>query len=257
MPKHVCIFCGDSRMVVYKQIAIVKVLDIVDRQLRMGMHDPVIIFLQNLVEPLRARVCAQDSEDPSAAPDVRAGAAGAGVAVARTEPDGACGDQASDSGEDGYSDATGDDECEHAQKGKKSPLQSCICCSHWITRRLDLPITILPIQCLLYFVLGINSVESKKCDKRVLARLATTIGEEHGNMWRCIFQKHELAAIERMAKKKRLCVKHKESFCIKREMAAFYHAQNGGGMLLANNNVADLLRASSSRLESPLQTPDL
>ena len=69
-----------------------------------------------------------------------------------------------------------------------------ICCFHWTSRWLHLPITVLPMQCLLYFVLGVNSVESKQCDTRVLKRLATTISEEQNNVWRTIFQTQELEA---------------------------------------------------------------
>ena len=69
-----------------------------------------------------------------------------------------------------------------------------------------------------------------------------TIGEEGTNFWRSVFQTQELEAIEFIAQKKRRCVETQVQFCVKRELAAFYHAQNGGGMLLASRNVADLLR---------------
>jgi hypothetical protein len=69
-----------------------------------------------------------------------------------------------------------------------------------------------------------------------------TIGEEGSNFWRSVFRTQELEAIEFIAQKKRRCVEAQVPFCVKRELAAFYHAQNGGGMLLASRNVADLLR---------------
>ena len=123
-----------------------------------------------------------------------------------------------------------------------------ICCFHWTSRWLHLPITVLPMQCLLYFVLGVNSVESKQCDTRVLKRLATTIGEEQNNVWRTIFQAQELEAIDFILQKKRHCAGAQEPFCVKRELAAFYHAQNGSGMLVASSSVADMLRAPCPRL---------
>ena len=123
------------------------------------------------------------------------------------------------------------------------PIQCCICCFHWVTRRKKLPITVLPMQCLLYFILGINTAESKQCDTRVLTRLTATIGEEKNNMWRSIFQARELEAIDSIAVKKKKCVRKDEPCCVKRELASFYDAQNGNGMLVASRSVADILRA--------------
>ena len=213
MHRHACIFCGDTRMVVYKQIATADVLSIVDRQLEAGMRDPAVVFLRNFTRHLRVRGAgAGDADAADADADADADAARAG-----TPPD-------------------------------KEPLQCCICCFHWTSRRLHLPITVLPMQCLLYFVLGVNSVESKQCDTRVLKRLATTIGEEQNNVWRTIFQAQELEAIDFILQKKRHCAGAQESFCVKRELAAFYHAQNGSGMLVTSSSVADMLRAPCPRL---------
>ena len=194
-------------MVVYKQIATADVLGIVDRQIEAGMRDPAVLFLRNFTHALR--VGGSEAEEDEA----RADAA--------------------------YSDAGS----ASAPGMQPQPLQCCICCFHWTSRRLHLPITVLPMQCLLYFVLGINSVESKQCDTRVLKRLATTIGEEKNNVWRTIFQAQELAAVDFMVRGKRDCAGHQDPFCVKRELAAFYHAQNGSGMLVASRSVADMLRA--------------
>ena len=46
MPPYVCIFCGDTRMVVYKQLSTSTVLGKVDRQFKAGMQDPVIILCE-------------------------------------------------------------------------------------------------------------------------------------------------------------------------------------------------------------------
>jgi hypothetical protein len=218
MHRHACIFCGDTRMVVYKQIATADVLSIVDRQLEAGMRDPAVVFLRNFTRHLRVRGAgAGDADAADADADAADADADADAARAGTPPD-------------------------------KEPLQCCICCFHWTSRRLHLPITVLPMQCLLYFVLGVNSVESKQCDTRVLKRLATTIGEEQNNVWRTIFQAQELEAIDFILQKKRHCAGAQESFCVKRELAAFYHAQNGSGMLVASSSVADMLRAPCPRL---------
>jgi len=225
MPPHVCIFCGDTRMVVYKQLSTSTVLGIVDRQFKAGMRDPAILLLRNTTQPLRATIqCSDDVPEGATAP---------------READAACEDVEHSGSEESPSEG---EDCESATGADEASLQCCICCFHWISRRRNLPITVLPMQCLLYFVLGLSSVERKQCDTRVLTRLAMTIGEEGSNFWRSVFRTQELEAIEFIAQKKRRCVEAQVPFCVKRELAAFYHAQNGGGMLLASRNVADLLR---------------
>jgi hypothetical protein len=234
MLPHVCLFCGDTRMVVYKQLSTSTVLGIVDQQFKAGMQDPGIILLRNMTEPLRATI--QDSND---VPE------GVNAPTRDTHPekdreaDAACGDAENSGSEDSPSEG---EECESTTGADEALMQCCICCFHWISRRRNLPITVLPMQCLLYFVLGLNSVERKQCDTRVLTRLAMTIGEEGTNFWRSVFQTQELEAIELIAQKKRWCVEAQVQFCVKRDLAAFYHAQNGCGMLWASRNVADLLR---------------
>jgi hypothetical protein len=66
----------------------------------------------------------------------------------------------------------------------------------------------------LYFVLGINSVESKQCDTRVLTRLTMTMGEENKNEWRSVVQVQELEAINFIVQKKGTCVRIKNSYAL-------------------------------------------
>jgi len=261
MERQACVFCGDTRKVVYKQISKVDVLDIVDRQINAGIRDPAIVFLWNFTRCLRVGTeaindsvspldmdssfktlreeedCSSDNESDSMAPNTATD-----TNVARGTRSAAEDTLTADA--DTFSQASVDhlsDDCD--ADVEEVPIQCCICCFHWITRRRKLPITVLPMQCLLYFILGINTVESKQCDTRVLTRLTASIGEEKNNVWRSIFQARELDAIDAIAMKKKTCVRKDKPCCVKRELASFYHAQNGNGMLVASRSVADLLRA--------------
>jgi hypothetical protein len=253
-------------MVVYKQIAKVDVLDIVDRQIDAGIRDPAIVFLWNFTRCLRARTgdacpsVALATADPDfKRPDREEDVSEYGGSHS-LEPEadadanqeggtrsGADNGVRTDAESDAFSQVSVDhlsDDCD--VDVEEVPIQCCICCFHWITRRRKLPITVLPMQCLLYFLLGINTVESKQCDTRVLTRLTATIGEEKNNVWRSIFQARELEAIDSIALKKKASVRKDELCCVKRELASFYHAQNGNGMLVASRSVADILRAPLS-----------
>jgi len=263
MERHACVFCGDTRMVVYKQISKVDVIDIVDRQINAGIRDPAIVFLWNFTRCLRVRT--EDANESVSASNMHTG-----LKTLRKEEDFSADDESqsvafetttdvntgsgtrfgadnnlvADADTDTFSQVSVDhlsDDCD--ADVEEVPIQCCICCFHWVTRRKKLPITVLPMQCLLYFILGINTVESKQCDTRVLTRLTATIGEEKNNMWRSIFQARELEAIDSIAVKKKKCVRKDEPCCVKRELASFYHAQNGNGMLVASRSVADILRA--------------
>jgi hypothetical protein len=220
-------------MVVYKRISTLEVMSIVDRQLQAGMADPAILLLKNLVQPLHSQ------EGPHESHGAALGGASSPVredACKREEP---------------LSEAC-EDELDTAAQKQHASVHCCICCFHWINRRRELPVTVLPMQSLLYFILGIDSAESKKCDKRVLNRLTMSIGEEEHNFWRSLFSSQELSAIQYIAQKRRFCLQIGQDFCIKREFAALYNAQNGNGMLLASSNIADLIRTAHSH--APLQS---
>ena len=226
MHHHACIFCGDTRMVVYKRIAALEVMAIVDRQLEAGMTDPAVVFLKNLVQSLHT----QDEQRR------RSGAALGGEDSALRQDTEPLAEPHAD---------------EFDPAAQNTSVHCCICCFHWINRRRDLPVTVLPMQSLLYFMLGIDSVESKKCDKRVLNRLTTSIAEEEHNPWRSVFLSQELNAIQYIAQKRRFCLHIGQQFCIKREFAELYHAQNGHGMLVSSSNIADLIRTTHAH--PPLQ----
>jgi len=261
MERHTCLFCGDTRMVVYKQLSRLEVLDIIDRQITAGIRDPAIIFLQNFTQCLRVK--------PSFSSDV-AGGIKAGVVPNSDITDDAEAELSSSTNlgspapagadsttqlcieneevvepeQEGFSQASVDDLSDDSDfEVEEVPIQCCICCYHWISRRKKLSVTVVPMQCLLYFLLGMNTVEIKQCDTRVLTRLATTIAEEKTNVWRSIFRAHELQTIESIIARKKKSAGCEDICCIKRELACFYHAQNGNSMLMGSRNVADMLRA--------------
>ena len=233
--RHACIFCGDTRCVVYKRLSTREVMSIVDRQLQAGMADPAVVLLKNSMQSAELRFQEDEHEGrPGPLP-------GASKPSRDGEP------------EDGSE--TRDDEEHAAAEGKG--VHSCICCFHWINRRQDRPITLLPMQSLLYFMLAVTSCDDKKCDKRVLNRLTKSIGGERDNFWRSMFSRQELKAIEYINQKRESCLRTGDEFCIKREFAAFYHAQNGGGMLLASSSITDLIRSTHPPLcrSTGAQTP--
>ena len=217
-------------MVVYKRISALEVTAIVDRQLEAGMADPAVVFLKNLVQSIHT----QEEQRR------RSGAALGGESCALRQ----------DTPTEPLSEPH-DDDSDPAAQNNQASVHCCICCFHWINRRRDLPVTVLPMQSLLYFLLGIDSVESKKCDKRVLNRLTMSIGEEEHNPWRSIFSSQELIAIQYITQKRRFCLHIGQQFCIKREFAELYHAQNGHGMLLSSSNITDLIRTTHAH--PPLQ----
>lgn len=263
MERHTCIFCGNTRMVVYKQISKVDVLDIVNRQLRAGIRDPAIVFLANFTQCLRAHEDRVSLCVPDMARDAGVVVRGGDTACSMDEGTGSVIFDVATAVEHGIDSSSGvgpvllpdddmdacscasvdhlSDDCD--TEVEEIPIQCCICCFHWVTRRKKLAITVLPMQCLLYFILGIDTVEMKQCDTRVLTRLTMTIGEEKSNIWRSVFNARELEAIDAIAVKKKMCPRTEGQCCVKRELGAFYHAQNGNSMLLASRSVADILRA--------------
>lgn len=233
-------------MVVYKRMSVAEVLAIVDKQVSVGMKDPVVVYLKNLLDAMHDGEGALESDE---ADTECKGAAGGheGVSDRHAGADADAGAVA-DAGADAGADAE-DSESDQAAPYSAASLHCCICCFHWISRRQTRPVAVLPMQSLLYFMLCITSVENKKCDKRVLNRLTTSIAEEPNNFWRCIFLEHELKAIELIARKRRQCMYEDRPFCIKREFALLYQAQNGNSLLLSGSNIANLLR--NSRNEEP------
>ena len=215
-----CIFCGDTRSVVFKRFPTRDVTDIVVRQLNAGMSDPAITLLKNSIPP---RELLQEPHGSSALPS-----------QSTPEPEESV------------------ETCDDEAATPSNYVNCCICCFHWITRRQERPITLLPMQNLLYFMLAVTSAEDNKCDKRVLNRLTKSLGDEPDNVWRSIFSSHELEAIECINNKRQKCLRDQDVFCVKRELAAFYHAQNGGSILLASSAITDLIRSTPRSADAHL-----
>lgn len=125
-----------------------------------------------------------------------------------------------------------------------STLHSCMCCYYWVARRMRQKIVPLPMQNLLWFVRTLEGCESKRCDSRLLLRLVKTVTES-GNMYARVFDARELegmAAIKELALRANGGRQGEDVFCVKKQLAALWHAHNGQSLLLGHAQAADLLR---------------
>ena len=71
---------------------------------------------------------------------------------------------------------------ENALYARQNTITTCMCCHHWIQRRCGLPLPPLPMQNLLWFLLGMQWYDEKKSDKRILLRLAKEIIGSESNV---------------------------------------------------------------------------
>ena len=133
-------------------------------------------------------------------------------------------------------------ECEDDEEA----LHSCMCCYYWVVRRQKQKIVPLPMQNLLWYVRTLEGCESKRCDSRILLRLLKTITES-GNMYARLFHTQELEGMAAIKQHARRAAVHgntqgNDVFCVKRQLAALWHANNGQSLLLGHAQAADLLR---------------
>lgn len=125
-------------------------------------------------------------------------------------------------------------------------LHSCMCCYYWVARRLKQKIVPLPMQNLLWYVRTLEGCESKRCDSRILLRLLKTVTEGE-NMYARLFHTQELAGMAAIKLRSlkagaHACTQGDAVFCVKRQLAALWHANNGHSLLLGHAQAADLLR---------------
>jgi hypothetical protein len=209
-----CIFCGAQQPVLNKLLSHEFVTNIVQRQIDAGISEPIVNFLCSYI-----------------AAEIHAGSDTAG----RNEI----------AAMDGVEDTEDANSCADEEQSTTC-FYSCMCCYYWISRRKKHQLVPLPMQNLLWFTRTLTGCEKKKCDSRILLRLVKTITEP-GNMYARFFEAEELQA---MLKIKELCdnaeaVANKQgesSFCVKKRLAAIWHANNGESILLAHADAADLLR---------------
>lgn len=131
-------------------------------------------------------------------------------------------------------------------ENEEDALQSCMCCYYWVMRRHKQKIVPLPMQNLLWYVRTLEGCERKRCDSRILLRLLKTI-TEGGNLYACLFHTQELegmAVIKERARKVGVYASKQgdDVFCVKRQLAALWHANNGQTLMLGHAQAADLLR---------------
>jgi hypothetical protein len=122
---------------------------------------------------------------------------------------------------------------------------SCMCCYYWVSRREKQQIVPLPMQNLLWFVRTLRGCEKKKCDSRLLLRLVKTITEV-GNMYAHFFEAAELRGmltIKELSQhaSEALVKQGDNSFCVKKQLAAMWHSNNGESILIPHAHEADLL----------------
>jgi len=156
--------------------------------------------------------------------------------------------------------AAEDDEAEGgeapASADEDSMLCACMCCYYWIERRRELPVPLLPMQNLLWFVRTLSWCEDA-CDSRVLLRLATAVAEPQ-NVFARVFAPGELAGLRRIARagRQRLArggargapvrTQGDARFCVKRALARLWRDENADCLLLPHAAAAEWLRGGAS-----------
>jgi len=211
-----CIFCGAQQPVLNKLLAHEFVLNIVQRQIDVGISEPILNFLYSYITAEIHAVSDTETKNEAAALD--------GIDLQNTEDANSCADE------------------EHAP----TCVYSCMCCYYWIARRKKHKLVPLPMQNLLWFIRTLTGCEKKKCDSRILLRLVKTITEP-GNMYARFFEPEELQAMLQIKQlsENAEAVANKQgesSFCVKKMLAAIWHANNGESILLSHADAADLLR---------------
>lgn len=205
MHTRTCIFCGDNQYATFRRVSASTLCDIIKKQKNAKMNDHICIFFANLVQSVLQMKEAMQEKTPQE------------TAVVDD-------DQENDS-----------DNCFFA----------CLCCWHWISRRLTWPITLLPMQSLYFFLITVSSIENKKIDTRILSRLMCTLANED-NVYRNLFSGRQLMFFSSFhadrGHVKDQEVEHKLKFI----MAQVYDNSNGQSILLCENYVGEFLRKSSN-----------
>lgn len=132
--------------------------------------------------------------------------------------------------------------CSHTEATIHTPcVITCMCCHHWIKRRQNLAVVPMPMQTLRWFLLTLQSCEHKRCDIRVIMRMARTITNNENNIYRSLFEETELCFLNNLTRSFQMTAKHR-SAQIKCCIARFWHAQNGHSLFLPSAAVAEFLR---------------
>jgi hypothetical protein len=216
---HTCIFCGAREPVHCKHLLHAFVWEIVQRQKEAGMSEPIVDFLCSYITA--------EMHKPTTSNTI-VGQEAQVVPGLLPEKD------ADDS----------DIDAEYDDGG--AYFNSCMCCYYWVSRRQKHQLVPLPMQNLLWYVRTLMGCEKKKCDSRLLLRLVKTITES-GNMYARFFEPCELRgmlAIKELSQhaSAEVARQGESSFCVKKQLAALWHSNNGESILIGHAHAADLLR---------------
>jgi hypothetical protein len=276
---HNCIFCGAQEPVHCKHLSHEFVWSIVHRQKQAGVNEPVINFLYNYVlaemqketdkRESSSKLLPQDEnmEDIGVQHTKKCAEECADLNIDDCFDDGIH-DGIDDGIHDGIDDVDGSHqnaevetnlkECVDEYHGDDNDhanpyFNSCMCCYYWVSRRQHQNLIPLPMQNLFWYVRTLTGSEKKKCDSRLLLRLVKTITET-GNMYASFFTLDELHGMLAIGQLAQLVQKDFESlnkhdskqghplFCVKKELAALWHSNNGDSILITHAHAADLLR---------------
>jgi hypothetical protein len=252
---HTCVFCGAREGGVYKFIGLRRVCLILSRQREAGVADPVLDLMCNMMcqrDPATAReLLTGGGEKTGEHADAAGGQAADGLEEGGENEGLEC--------EGGGQEDSGDEELEE-DGDEQTFLETCMCCYYWVSRRESQNMMPLPMQSLLWYVRLLEVCAGKKCDSRILLRLATTVTEE-GNVFASLFHADELAGLAEIKHKRGVALpagcptsfkeQGESDFCIKRHIAELWHRNNGGSLLLPHAAGAELLRSRDAPLEAP------
>lgn len=206
MHTRTCIFCGDNQYATFRRVSTSILLEIIAKQKNAKMHDHVSIFFGNLIQSI-----VQINE-----------------AMREKNPD--------------EETVEINDEQEY---DTENCFFACLCCWHWISRRLNWPITLLPMQSLYYFLTTVSSIENKKIDSRILSRLMCTLTNEN-NVYRNLFSDKQLLFFFSFHADRSHIRDQEVEQKLKLVMAQAYNHINGQSILLCENYVGEFLRKSSN-----------
>lgn len=201
-----CIFCGSVQIVTYRNIPLSHIENIIASQKAANIDCVVLNLTETLVAYARRQV---------------------GISVEEETETGVKTDKDSSA----------------EIKNTYAVATTCMCCHHWVTRRMQQAVVPLPMQSLLWFLTCLRSCENKRCDIRVLVRMARTISTSKDNMYRSVFESTQVDFMARLTRAHANMPKHSIEL-VKAEFARFWHAQNGHTLLLPSAAVAELLRAT-------------
>jgi len=206
MHTRTCIFCGDNQYATFRRVPKSILLDIVEKQKNAKMNDHICIFFANLIQSILQVNEAMQVEIPQEELVVQ------------------------------------DDEEENETD---NCFFACLCCWHWISRRLSWPITLLPMQSLYFFLTTVSSIENKKIDSRILSRLMCTLTNEN-NVYRNLFSDRQLLFFSSFYADRGHVSDQVFQHKIKLIMAQIYYERNGQSIFFCDNYVGEFLRKSSN-----------